>query len=77
MTYHSVGVNITVVGDILQLGPVNGHYVFDQPPVLSAEEVHLWGNFVFRELTHNMMRQGMDPLLNICNNLKARHNNCR
>lgn len=57
-----------VVGDLFQLEPVNGHCIYDQPRQLGAEE-HLWQQFAFRELTVNM-RQGQDPLLHICNNLR-------
>lgn len=62
------GKNVIVVGDLFQLEPVNGHCIYDQPLHFAAEE-HLWKNFAFRELTVNM-RQGQDPLLHICNNLR-------
>lgn len=62
------GKNVIVVGDLFQLEPVNGSCIYDQPVTSGAEE-HLWRNFAFRELTVNM-RQGLDPLLHICNNLR-------
>lgn len=62
------GKNIIVVGDLFQLEPVNGHCIYDQPRQLGGEE-HLWQKFAFCELTLNM-RQGQDPILNICNNLR-------
>ncbi|XP_035709644.1 ATP-dependent DNA helicase PIF1-like [Folsomia candida] len=62
------GKNVIVVGDLFQLEPVNGHCIYDQPRQLGAEE-NLWKNFAFKELTVNM-RQGQDPLLHICNNLR-------
>ncbi|OXA52493.1 ATP-dependent DNA helicase PIF1 [Folsomia candida] len=62
------GKNVIVVGDLFQLEPVNGHCIYDQPRQLGAEE-NLWKNFAFKELTVNM-RQGQDPLLYICNNLR-------
>ena len=38
------GINVILMGDLLQLKPINGHYIFDQPNNLS-HELNLWSMF--------------------------------
>ncbi|CAG7824817.1 unnamed protein product [Allacma fusca] len=57
------GILVLLVGDLLQLKPVRGSYVFNQPYKFE-HKVHLWRLFEYQELfvTH---RQKNDPLLEI------------
>jgi len=64
------GINIILLGDLMQLRPVNGNWIFEQPPVYQAE-VHLWKLFKIIELKSNMRQRSNDPLLNICNRLRV------
>lgn len=47
------GVHMLIFGDLLQLKPVNGHQVFNQPPYNKAE-THLWRYFDFCQLNIRM-----------------------
>jgi len=60
------GINIIVFGDLMQLPPVKGAQVFNQPRRLLAA-THLWRMFSLVELTENMRQQGdttFEDLLN-------------
>jgi hypothetical protein len=56
-------------GDLLQLAPPMGHWIFDQPANYRGE-VDLWRLFQMSELTINV-RQGQDPLGGICSRLRV------
>ena len=63
------GVNVILLGDLMQLRPVNGNWIFQQPNVFSAEP-HLWKLFEVLELKTNMRQSDSDPLLGMCNRLR-------
>ena len=54
------GVNIILMGDLLQLKPVHGNWIYEQPERFSLE-THLWRQFKFFELNINQ-RQIADPI---------------
>lgn len=63
------GINVILLGDIMQLPPVKGHWCFEQPDWLSAE-IHLWREFKFYELTTNMRQREDIEFIDILNNLR-------
>ena len=63
------GVHMIMGGDLLQLAPPMGHWIFDQPANYRGE-VDLWRLFQMSELTINV-RQGQDPLGGICSRLRV------
>jgi len=63
------GISVILLGDLMQLRPVNGNWIFQQPKVYSAEP-HLWRLFNIVELKTNMRQSEIDPLLGICNRLR-------
>ncbi|CAG7727909.1 unnamed protein product, partial [Allacma fusca] len=62
------GISVMLVGDLLQLRPVKGNWIFCKPPKYHLED-HLWREFEYHELCVNH-RQKNDPLLNVCNDLR-------
>src|SRR5271170_7292997 len=63
------GIHMTMGGDLLQLAPPMGHWIFYQPAKYRGE-VDLWRLFQMSELTINV-RQGQDPLGGICRRLRV------
>jgi hypothetical protein len=54
------GVHVILMGDLLQLKPVQGTWIFDQPKCYS-HQVHIWRQFEFYQLEINQ-RQLKDPI---------------
>ena len=46
------GLNVILMGDLLQLKPVFGHWIYDQPEIL-IHETNLWKLFVMTQLQQN------------------------
>src|SRR5271156_1051492 len=63
------GVHVILGGDLLQLAPPMGHWIFDQPAKCRGE-VDLWRLFQMSELTNNV-RQSQDPLGGICSRFRV------
>ena len=62
------GLNVLLFGDLYQLKPVNGHWVFEQTAINNP---YFWPYFQFVELTTNV-RQGKDHrMLELCNNIRV------
>src|SRR5665811_1101347 len=68
------GLNILVFGDLMQLRPVKGNWVFKQPP-LYRHEPHLWRKFGFFELFKNHRQTGDTRYLDLLNRLREGHCN--
>ena len=67
---HPFGnVNIIFFGDLMQLPPVKGNWIFDQPLHYSAE-IHLWRLFTLLELTENMRQREDQEFVNFLNALR-------
>lgn len=64
------GINIILFGDLMQLPPVRGHQVFDQPGKM-VPATHLWRLFSLIELKENMRQKGCDKFVNILNALRV------
>jgi ATP-dependent DNA helicase PIF1 len=62
-------VNIILVGDLFQLKPVFGHYIFHQPTYVT--ELNLWRKFEMFELLENMRQRGDHVFIDILNNLRV------
>lgn len=63
------GLNIMLFGDLMQLPPVKGAQVFDQP-VRFLPAPHLWRYFRLVELTENMRQQGDTCFADLLNALR-------
>ncbi|GBP95287.1 hypothetical protein EVAR_97231_1 [Eumeta japonica] len=63
-------INILVFGDLMQLPPVHGRQVFEQPPHM-AGGTHFWQLFTLVELTQNMRQQGDNTFIDILNALRV------
>ena len=63
------GINVLVFGDLLQLKPVRGKQVFQQPEHM-VPATHLWRLFSLVELTENMRQQGDTTFIDILNALR-------
>src|SRR5271154_5268824 len=63
------GINILLFGDLMQLPPIRGNQVFDQPARL-APATHLWRVFRLIELNENMRQQGNKTFVDILNSLR-------
>jgi hypothetical protein len=61
--------HMIIMGDLLQIKPPRGSYVFLKPDYWAAE-VHLWRLCEFIELRINERQTGQDPLLSICRRLR-------
>ena len=64
------GINVLVFGDLMQLPPVRGKQVFQQPEHLQPA-THLWQLFTLIELTENMRQQGDTTFIDILNALRV------
>ncbi|KAJ8889128.1 hypothetical protein PR048_008622 [Dryococelus australis] len=62
-------INMLLFGNLMQLPPVRGNQVFDQPLRL-APATHLWRRFTLVELTENMRQQGNASFVDIFNALR-------
>jgi hypothetical protein len=63
------GKNVLLLGDLLQMKPPRGSYIFKKPDYWAAE-VHLWRICDFIELRINERQTGQDALLGICRRLR-------
>ena len=63
------GINVLLFGDLMQLPPVRGKQVFEQPPRM-APATHLWRLFTLVELRQNMRQQGDNKFIDILNALR-------
>jgi len=63
------GINVILLRDLMQLRPVNGNWIFDQPSIYQSE-INLCNLFKIIELQCNMGQTNNDLLLNICNRLR-------
>lgn len=64
------GLNVLLFGDLMQLPPIRGNQVFEQPERMVAA-THLWRLFTLIELTENMRQQGDQTFINILNALRV------
>ncbi|GFU35145.1 ATP-dependent DNA helicase [Trichonephila clavipes] len=64
------GLNVLLFGDLMQLPPVRGNQVFDQPARM-VPATHLWCLFYLRELKENMRQKDCDKFVNILNALRV------
>jgi ATP-dependent exoDNAse (exonuclease V) alpha subunit len=64
------GINIIVFGDLMQLPPVKGAQVFNQPRRF-LPATHLWRLFSLVELTENMRQQGDTTFADLLNALRV------
>ena len=64
------GRHIIVAGDLLQLRPPQGNWIFEKPNCFKAE-LDLWRLFEFAELTINVRQGEVDPLGRICSRLRV------
>ncbi|XP_008182247.1 ATP-dependent DNA helicase PIF1-like [Acyrthosiphon pisum] len=64
------GINILVLGDLMQLPPVRASQVFQQPERM-IPATRLWGLFSLVELTENMRQQGDQTFIDILNALRV------
>jgi ATP-dependent DNA helicase PIF1 len=63
------GINVMLFGDLMQLPPIGGKQVFEQPNRMAAA-THLWRVFTLIELTENMRQQGDMTFINILKALR-------
>ncbi|GFY15141.1 ATP-dependent DNA helicase PIF1 [Trichonephila clavipes] len=63
------GINICVFGDLMQLPPVRGNQVFDQPSRF-VPATYLWRSFSLIELNENMRQQGSTTFKDLLNALR-------
>jgi len=63
------GVNVLLFGDLMQLPPVRGNLVFNQPERMQPA-THLWREFSFCELTQNMRHRGDSTFVDLLNDLQ-------
>ena len=62
--------NCVMFGDLMQLKPTRGTWIFKKPERYQAEP-DLWRMLKFFELKRNFRQAGLDPLLSICSNLRV------
>ena len=63
------GLNVIVFGDLMQLKPVQGHWVFENVEEKNKNN-YLWSLFEFCELSENMRQSGDTRLRDLLNNLR-------
>lgn len=51
------GLNVILMGDLMQLKPVKGHWIFKQP-IEFRHETNLWRLFLTHQLTQNIRQNG-------------------
>lgn len=64
------GINVILFGDLMQLPPVRGHQVFQQPEHMKPA-THLWRQFRLVELKQNMRQQGDTTFIDVLNALRV------
>ncbi|GIY09417.1 ATP-dependent DNA helicase [Caerostris extrusa] len=64
------GINVLLFGDLMQLPPVRGHQVFQQPKHMKPA-THLWRQFHLVELKQNMHQQGDTTFIDVHNDSKS------
>ncbi|XP_054746145.1 ATP-dependent DNA helicase PIF1-like [Anastrepha obliqua] len=64
------GINVILFGDLMQLPPVRGHQVFQQPDHMKPA-THLWRQFGLVELKQNMRQQGDTTFIDVLNALRV------
>ena len=64
------GINVIVFSNLLQLPPVRGHQVFEQPERM-VPALHLWRCFFLCELMENMRQKGDNTFIDILNALRV------
>ena len=64
------GINVLLFGDLMQLPPVRGHKVFQQPAHMKPA-THLWRHFRLVELKQNMRQQGDTTFIDVLNALRV------
>jgi hypothetical protein len=63
------GLNIILMGDLLQLKPVHGNWIYDQPSCLSHEN-HLWKMFEMIQLEKNQRQIGDQTYGDLCSRIR-------
>lgn len=63
------GINILFFGDLMQLPPIRGSFIFRQPERLEGS-TDLWRLFSFCELTQNMRQKGDQTFMKLLNELR-------
>ncbi|GBM45753.1 hypothetical protein AVEN_242794-1 [Araneus ventricosus] len=64
------GISLIVFGDLMQLPPIRGSQVFNQPQYM-APAIHLWQLFTLVELRDNMRQQGDNTFIELLNALRV------
>ncbi|XP_050338285.1 uncharacterized protein LOC126764671 [Bactrocera neohumeralis] len=64
------GINVLLFGDLMQLPPVRGHQVFQQPEHMKPA-THLWRQFRLVELQQNMRQQEDTTFIDVLNALRV------
>ncbi|XP_054745977.1 ATP-dependent DNA helicase PIF1-like [Anastrepha obliqua] len=64
------GINVILFGDLMQLPPVRGHQVFQQPYHMKPA-THLWRQFGLVKLKQNMRQQGDTTFIDVLNALRV------
>ncbi|GFR06819.1 ATP-dependent DNA helicase PIF1 [Trichonephila clavata] len=65
------GINVLLFGDLMQLPPVRGHQVFQQPEHMKPATC-LWRQFQLVELKQNMCQQGDTTFIEVLNALRVK-----
>ncbi|GIY97466.1 ATP-dependent DNA helicase [Caerostris extrusa] len=64
------GINVFIFGDLMQLPPVRGHQVFQQPEHMKPA-ADLWRQFRLVELKQNRRQQGVPTFIDVLNALRV------
>jgi hypothetical protein len=59
------GLNVILMGDLLQLKPVFGHWIYDQPDIIS-NEINLWELFQMDQLDQNQRQISDTRYADLC-----------
>jgi ATP-dependent exoDNAse (exonuclease V) alpha subunit len=63
------GINVLLFGDLMQLPPVNGTPIYQQPQYMDGN-LHLFHQFQYCELNENMRQRGNQQFIQLLNSLR-------
>ena len=64
------GLNVILMGDLLQLKPCFGHWIFDQPDIL-VHEINLWKLFEMEQLEQNQRQISDKRYGDLCSRIRT------
>ncbi len=64
------GLNMLLMGDLMQIEPVHGSWIYEQPADL-ANEVHLWRLFQVQQLVQNVRQNGDKAYGDLCDRVRV------